>query len=326
MPTIKETSNQMIQFVFPEHANNFGTLHGGRMMNWIMMLGTITSSRTAKGLTVLGSADSIDFLNPVKVGEVVNLDSWVEYIGKSSIEIGLRVQSENPYTGEKKLTTSSHLAFIAIDNNGKPKEIVNKIQPVGKHERSVYESAKKRRHDRLKRLDSRKELLKLNVDNLNLNKWHIETVRVVLPEDAFYGNYLSVGKLMMDIDEAGAILARKFTRGVVVTGSVDDVHFFEPIKVGEVITLHARINYAGRSSMDIEVNVLTENLSADMIKHACTAYLNFVNIDKVGKPKEVPVELSPSTEYEKQLWQESEERKARRFERVRNIKRNLAPK
>jgi acyl-CoA hydrolase len=326
MPTIKETSNQMIQFVFPEHANNFGTLHGGRMMNWIMMLGTITSSRTAKGLTVLGSADSIDFLNPVKVGEVVNLDSWVEYIGKSSIEIGLRVQSENPYTGEKKLTTSSHLAFIAIDNNGKPKEIVNKIQPVGKHERSVYESAKKRRHDRLKRLDSRKELLKLNVDNLNLNKWHIETVRVVLPEDAFYGNYLSVGKLMMDIDEAGAILARKFTRGVVVTGSVDDVHFFEPIKVGEVITLHARINYAGRSSMDIEVNVLTENLSADMIKHACTAYLNFVNIDKVGKPKEVPVELSPSTEYEKQLWQESEERKARRFERVRNIKRNFAPK
>ena len=322
MPTIKETSNQMIQFVFPEHANNYGTLHGGRMMNWIMILGSITSSRIAKGLIVLGSADSIDFINPVRVGEVVILDSWVEYIGKSSIEVGLKVQSENPHTGEIKFTTSSHLAFIAIDESGKPKSIENKIHPDGKPEIDIYESAVVRKRDRLKRLDTRKELTKTHLDNLSINKWHIETVRVVLPEDAFYGHYLSVGKLMMDIDEAGAILARKFTRAVVVTGSVDDVHFFHPIRVGEVITLHARINYVGRSSLDIEVNVLTENLTTGVIKHACTAYLNFVHIDKTGKPKELPVKLAPSTNFEKQLWEESLERKQRRFERVKKIKRN----
>lgn len=319
MPAIKDTSNQMIQFVFPEHANNYGTLHGGRMMNWIMILGSITSSRIAKGLIVLGSADSIDFINPVRVGEVVILDSWVEYIGNSSIEVGVKVQSENPYTGEIKLTTSSHLAFIAIDETGKPKIIRDKIHPESEYERDMYDSAVKRKGDRLKRLDARKEVTKIHLDSLNLNQWHIETVRVVLPEDAFYGNYLSVGKLMMDIDEAGAILARKFTRGVVVTGSVDDVHFFQPIKVGEVITLHARINYVGRSSIDIEVNVLTENLTTGVIKHACTAYLNFVHIDKTGKPKELPVKLSPSTDYEKQLWEESLKRKERRFERVKKI-------
>ncbi len=320
MPTIKETSNQMIQFVFPEHANNFGTLHGGRMMNWIMLLGTITSSRATKGLTVLGSADSIDFINPVRVGEIVILDSWVEYIGKSSMEIGLRVQSENTKTGEKKLTTFSHLAFIAIDESGRPRDIENKIHPDGVEEITTYENARKRKQDRLNRLAVRKELSHVNPDNLNLNEWHIETIRVVLPEDAFYGNYLSVGKLMMDIDEAGAILARKFTRGVVVTGSVDDVHFFEPIRVGEVITLHASINYVGRSSMDIEVYVLTENLTTGVVKHACTAYLNYVHIDKAGRPKEVPVKLSPTSDYEKQLWQQSLERKDRRFVRVKHIK------
>ena len=320
MPTIKETSNQMIQFVFPEHANNFGTLHGGRMMNWIMLLGTITSSRTAKGLTVLGSADSIDFINPVRVGEIVILDSWVEYIGRSSMEIGLRVQSENPNTGEKKLTTFSHLAFIAINESGRPRDVKNKIHPVGDEEINIYENARKRKQDRLNRLGIRRELSHVNPDNLNLNRWHIETIRVVLPEDAFYGNYLSVGKLMMDIDEAGAILARKFTRGVVVTGSVDDVHFIEPIRVGEVITLHASINYVGRSSIDIEVYVLTENLTTGIVKHACTAYLNFVHIDKNGRPKEVPVKLSPSSDYEKHLWQQSLERKERRFIRVKSIK------
>ncbi len=322
MPSIKETSNQMIQFVFPEHANNYGTLHGGRLMNWIMILGSITSSRIAKGMIVLGSADSIDFLNPVRTGEVVMLNSWVEYIGTSSIEVGVRVESENTHTGEKKLTTFSHLAYVAIDDKGHPKKVDQQILPAGDYEARVYEDAKKRRVDRIKRLEKDKQVAK-EIKFLENYKWQIETIRVVLPEDAFYGNYLSVGKLMMDIDEAGAILARKFTREVVVTGSVDDVHFYEPIKVGEVITLNARINYVGRSSMDIEVNVFTENLTTAVKKHSCTAYLNFVNINKEGRPKEIANKITPDSSYHKKLWKESEQRKTRRFERVKKIKNSL---
>ncbi|NIP39792.1 MAG: acyl-CoA thioesterase [Candidatus Dadabacteria bacterium] len=321
MPSIKDTSNEMIQFVFPEHANNYGTLHGGRLMNWIMVLGSITSSRIAKGMIVLGTADSIDFLNPVRTGEVVLLSSWVEYIGTSSMEIGVKVQSENTATGEKKLTTFSHLAYVAIDEKGKPKKLENQIIPADQRERKVYEDAKIRKKERLKRLKAGKQTHE-DIKNINSNEWQIETIRVVLPEDAFYGNFLSVGKLMMDIDETGAILARKFTRGVVVTGSVDDVHFYEPIKVGEVITLNARINYIGRSSMDIEVNVFTENLTTAVKKHSCTAYLNFVNINKQGRPAEIANKITPSTKYQKQLWSESEERKARRFERVKKIRKS----
>ena len=325
MPSIKETSNEMIQFVFPEHANNYGTLHGGRLMNWIMLLGSITSSRIAKGLIVLGSADSIDFLNPVMVGEVVMLNGWVEYIGKSSMEIGVKVESENTTTGEKKLTTVSHLAFIAIDEKGNPKKVENQITPADESEQRVFEGAKKRKKERLERLAISKQTEK-DIKSLDKFEWQIETIRVVLPEDAFYGNYLSVGKLMMDIDETGAILARKFTRGVVVTGSVDDVHFYEPIRVGEVITLNARINYTGRSSMDIEVNVFTENLTTAVKKHSCTAYLNFVNINKQGRPAEIPKKVTPSTDYQKKLWQQSELRKSRRFERVKIIKNSYLDK
>ncbi|NIS95289.1 MAG: acyl-CoA thioesterase, partial [Nitrosopumilaceae archaeon] len=200
-------------------------------MNWIMVLGSITSSRIAKGLIVLGTADSIDFLNPVRTGEVVILSSWVEYIGTSSMEIGVKVESENTQTGEKKLTTFSHLAYVGIDENGHPKKVTNKITPADEHEEKLYEDAKKRKKERLVRLEAKKQSHE-DIRSLDDYEWQIETIRVVLPEDAFYGNYLSVGKLMMDIDETGAILARKFTRGVVVTGSVDDVYFYEPIKVG----------------------------------------------------------------------------------------------
>lgn len=145
MPKIKETQNQMIQFVFPEYTNNLGTLHGGKLMDWIMLIGSITSSRLARGITVLGTTDSIDFINPVKAGEIVVLDSWVEYVGKCSLEVGVRVHSENPETGEKKLTTSSHLAFVAVDKDGKPRKVVEKIAPADEVEEAMYLEAKKQK-------------------------------------------------------------------------------------------------------------------------------------------------------------------------------------
>ena len=122
MHGIKETNSNMIQFVFPEHTNNLGTLVGGRLMDWIMLIGSITSSRYAKGLTLLGATDSIDFLNPVRVGEIVILDSWVEYVGNTSLEVIVRVYAENVETGEKKFITLSNLAFVAIDKDAKPKK------------------------------------------------------------------------------------------------------------------------------------------------------------------------------------------------------------
>ena len=93
MISIRETVNKMVQFVLPEHSNNHGTLHGGILMDWMMLTGSVTAFKTARGTAVLGATDSIDFLDPVKIGEVVILESWVEHIGNSSIEVTVRVQS-----------------------------------------------------------------------------------------------------------------------------------------------------------------------------------------------------------------------------------------
>jgi acyl-CoA hydrolase len=91
MPSIADTATEMIELVFPEHAGAPGQIHGGRMMEWIARVGTIAAARMAHRTVVLGAMDDIDFLHPVRVGEIAILRAQVEYVGNSSIEVGVRV-------------------------------------------------------------------------------------------------------------------------------------------------------------------------------------------------------------------------------------------
>ncbi len=87
MPSIADTTLEMIQWVFPEHAGAPGQIHGGRMMQWISQAGTMAASRVARGTVVLGAMDDLDFLHPVKVGQIAILRAGVEYVGRSSLEV-----------------------------------------------------------------------------------------------------------------------------------------------------------------------------------------------------------------------------------------------
>ncbi|HET9001461.1 MAG TPA: hotdog domain-containing protein, partial [bacterium] len=104
----------MVQLVFPGDINPRGTLYGGRMMYWIATAGTLTASRCARGPVVLGAMDDLDFIHPVYLGEIVTVSSQVEYIGRTSLELGVEVYSEHPRSGVRRRTTSSHLAFIGL--------------------------------------------------------------------------------------------------------------------------------------------------------------------------------------------------------------------
>lgn len=318
MPSIKETKHQMVQFVFPEHANTFGTLHGGRLMDWIMLAGSVNSSRISRGITVLGATDSIDFVNPVKVGEIVTLDSAIQYIGSSSIEIGVIVRSENPLTGEKKLATISHMAFVAVDSDGKPRKLEEKITPADEAEMKLYMEAKNRRQGRLPQIARRDDQAKNIIDETEIVRMRLETTKVVLPEDSFHGNFMSVGKLMLDIDETAAILAMRFVKGVLVTGSLDDLFFYSPIRVGDIIIFKAGITYVGNTSLEVGIKVLSEEIMTGEQRHTCTAFMTYVHLGEDGAPKPVP-EFEPETPEEKRLWKKAQERKERRMERVKRM-------
>ena len=110
MLSIAETVTEMVNWVFPEHAGAPGQIHGGRMMQWIATCGTMAASRVARGNVVLGAMDDIDFLHPVKVGQVAVLRAQVEYVGRSSLEVGVRVYAENATTGERAVTLSTPIS------------------------------------------------------------------------------------------------------------------------------------------------------------------------------------------------------------------------
>src|SRR5262245_34542552 len=157
VPTVRETVAEMVQYVFPQYAGAPGQIYGGRMMDWIATAGTLAASRVARGPVAVGAMDEIDFLHPVRVGGIAILRARGEYVGRTSLEVGVRVYSENPATGERHATLSSHMAFVAIDETPHPRPVGARIVPADATEAGVVEAARARREARRARLVLRTE-------------------------------------------------------------------------------------------------------------------------------------------------------------------------
>src|SRR5260370_11288059 len=148
MPSVADTAVEMVNWVFPEHAGAPGQIHGGRMMEWITQAGTLAAARLARGHVVLGAMDDIDFLHPVRVGQIAILRAQVEYVGTSSLEVGVRVWAENVITGQRPVTLNSHLVFVSVDEDAKPRPVAGRIAPRDAREPALRQSALPRRQHR----------------------------------------------------------------------------------------------------------------------------------------------------------------------------------
>src|SRR5437867_6904662 len=199
MPSIADTTLEMIEWVFPEHAGGPGQIHGGRMMEWITKAGTLAASRVARGTVVLGAMDDIDFLHPVKVGQIAILRARVEYVGTSSLEVGVRVFAEDVVTGERRATLNSHLVFVNVDEGVRPRPVEAKIRPRDAAETALVEAARARREQRLTRFAQRASRLAASAEtdadagDMDVG-WRFESARRGLPEDALFGNKMFVRK------------------------------------------------------------------------------------------------------------------------------------
>ncbi len=141
----------------------------------------------------------------------------------------------------------------------------------------------------------------------------VDTVFTVLPEDTnMYGNLFG-GKLVEWIDRTAAIVAVRHARKNVVTANIDNISFLEPIKLGDIVILKAWINYAGNTSMEIQVDIYTEKISTGKLAMASRAYLTYVAIDENNRPVPVP-KLMLENEDEIKRFKEAEERKKIRLE------------
>src|SRR5687768_13640852 len=114
----------MTQIVMPMHTNSAsGVMFGGVMMQWIDVCAGVAAMRQAAGAVLTASIDRLDFLSPVHVGEIVVLQAMVNYAGRTSMEVGCRVETEDMHTGQRRYVTKAYLTFVAVDGEGKPRPI-----------------------------------------------------------------------------------------------------------------------------------------------------------------------------------------------------------
>ncbi|NRD19766.1 acyl-CoA thioesterase [Winogradskyella eckloniae] len=117
--TTEDSRIQISELMKPSHANFGGKIHGGYILSLMDNIAFACASKHSRSYCVTASVNKVNFLNPIEVGELVTMKASVNYVGKSSMVVGIRVESENITTGEKKHCNSSYFIMVAVDENGK---------------------------------------------------------------------------------------------------------------------------------------------------------------------------------------------------------------
>ena len=117
---VKDSQISVSQFMMPEHANHMGFVHGGVIMKLADETASLSAVRHAQHLVVTRAVDSMIFHSPVHVGEVLHLHASLTWVGRTSLEAGVRVIAENPMTGEQTHTNTAFFVYVAIDDEGHP--------------------------------------------------------------------------------------------------------------------------------------------------------------------------------------------------------------
>jgi len=138
--------------VMPHQANPHGTVFGGVVMAWMDMVAAMTAQRHCGKEVVTAGIDSLVFKEPINIGDHVVLRASINYVSRSSMEVGVQVAREDPYTGRQVVATTAHLTFVALDENKKPTP-VPPVLPQTEQEKRRYENARLR-------VKARKALLK----------------------------------------------------------------------------------------------------------------------------------------------------------------------
>lgn len=146
---VRSSQVEMTEMVLPNHTNRLGNLLGGQLMHWIDIAAAIASSRHTNRVCVTASVDKLNFLHPIKEGEVVILQASVNRAFTTSVEVGVKVTSENLLTGVRKHANSAYLTFVAIDDSGKPVP-VPPVKPSSAAEQRRFRDAARRRSERLR--------------------------------------------------------------------------------------------------------------------------------------------------------------------------------
>ena len=141
---VAESASEMVQYVLPNDANPLGALLGGQLMHWIDLSGALAAHRHSRSYVVTAAIDHLDFLVPSRVGDLVVLQSSVNRVFRTSMEVGVKVWVEHYLSNERSHVSSAYLTFVAVDRHGRKLQ-VPLVLPESADEKRRYEDAGRRR-------------------------------------------------------------------------------------------------------------------------------------------------------------------------------------
>ena len=121
--SVSESAVEMRNLVMPNHTNPQNSIFGGVVMSWIDLAAAMVAERHSNRPVVTVHVDDISFKAPIKIGDHVLIKASLNYVGKTSMLVGVKVIAENPFTGITRHTTTAYLAFVALDDIGKPLQV-----------------------------------------------------------------------------------------------------------------------------------------------------------------------------------------------------------
>jgi acyl-CoA hydrolase len=155
--TVAESQSERSEIVFPADANALGNLFGGRLMQYIDLVGAMAASRHARAFTVTASMDHLDFVAPVKVGDLLILKASVNRAFRTSMEVGVKAMVEDVREGRFRHVSSAYLTYVAVGMDGKSL-LVPELICETEHQRRRFEDAGRRRELRAGEMQRKKEM------------------------------------------------------------------------------------------------------------------------------------------------------------------------
>jgi acyl-CoA hydrolase len=146
--SVRDSQHETSELMMPEHANNMQHVFGGVILSMMDKCAAIAAFRHCRATVVTASIDRVDFREPIHLGDLVIMRASINLVGRSSMEVGVRVEAEDLLTGHRRHTNSCYLTFVAVDRNGRPIE-VPELQPESDDELRRNAAAKERRRRRL---------------------------------------------------------------------------------------------------------------------------------------------------------------------------------
>lgn len=142
----RASHTEMTELVLPQHSNAIGTAFGGTVLAWIDICGAITAQRHSGYVSVTAAIDQVNFLSPIRVGDVVILTGRLNAAFRSSVEVEVEVQVEDRATAQRRLCVDAFMTFVAVDEHGKPVAIPTLAVETAEDERRKREAEARRAH------------------------------------------------------------------------------------------------------------------------------------------------------------------------------------